>query len=55
MKAKEEEHQWELEAAEAEFNAEEAEHKGAITKNIDEEHTNGLKDIHKDLLEKVCA
>ena len=50
---KEEEQQQEREAADAEFDAEEAEHMRKLNENLDDEHVNQLKAAQKDLLSKV--
>lgn len=47
-------HQQELEAAEAELNAEENEHLKTISKNVDDEHTGALKQKHRDVVKNVC-
>ena len=53
MKAKEEEHARQLEAAEAELDAEEAEHAKHISQSIDTELVNQTKEAHRDILNKV--
>lgn len=46
-------HQQELEALEAEMNAEENEHSQRITKTIDDDHTSNAKQKHRDILKEV--
>lgn len=46
-------HQQEMEAAEADMNAEENEHLKTISKSIDDEHTGALKQKHRDVLKNV--
>ena len=53
MADKERQQQTELEAVEAEFEAEEAEQTQHVTKNANDELTNTLKDKQKDLLTQV--
>ena len=53
MADKERQQQTELEAVEAEFEAEEAEQTQHVTKNANDELTNALKDKQKDLLTQV--
>ena len=53
MTDKERQQQTELEAVEAEFEAEEAEQTQHVTKNANDELTNALKDKQKDLLTQV--
>ena len=53
MAEKEEEQRREREAADAEFDAEEAEHMRKLNQSLDEEHVDQLKVSQKDLLSKV--
>ena len=53
MAEKEEEQSREREAADAEFDAEEAEHMRKLNQSLDEEHVDQLKASQKDLLSKV--
>lgn len=53
MKEKEILHKQEMEAAEAELSAEEAEHKMGLSNAVEDEHTQQLKDAHKDIINKV--
>ena len=54
MADKERQQQTELEAAEAEFDADEAEQVKNVTKNANDELTHTLKDKQKDLLSQVA-
>ena len=54
MADKERQQRTELEAAEAEFDAEEAEQVKNVTKNANDELTHTLKDKQKDLLSQVA-
>jgi len=42
-----------MEAAETEMEAEEKEHVQRINKNLEEEHTEGLKQKHRDILKQI--
>ena len=53
MAEKEEEQRREREAAEAEFDAEEAEHMKKLNQALDEERVDQLRAAQKDLLSKV--
>ena len=46
-------HKQEMEAAEAEINAEENEHLRTISKAVDDEHNSTIKQKHRDVLKNV--
>ena len=53
MRQKEEEHRRELEACEAEFDSEEAEHMKEISASLDSDLIDQVKQSHKEMIDKV--
>ena len=47
-------HRQQMEASEMEMDAEEREHEHRISKNLEDEHTLGIKQANRDIMKKVC-